>query len=117
MSAVARVRHMLVPRCSETLVEATPISGPALMWTPQSVSREMDDPTVLVMPTHSAPREIEYRSAISVSAVSPARTIGFPAAGTHPWPSAVLRARVRDRHVAHLLQQGARLLRQARPRA
>lgn len=29
-----------------TLVEATPISGPALMWTPQWDSREMVDPTV-----------------------------------------------------------------------
>ncbi|OWK12542.1 hypothetical protein Celaphus_00002866 [Cervus elaphus hippelaphus] len=36
-----------------TFVLATPISGPALMWTPQSVSREMELPTVLVMPTVS----------------------------------------------------------------
>lgn len=56
---------------SRTLVLATPISGPALMWTPQSVSREMELPTVLVMPTVSAPRSLQYRSARSVSAVSP----------------------------------------------
>ena len=34
-----------------TLVLATPISGPALTWTPQSVSLQMELPTVLVMPT------------------------------------------------------------------
>lgn len=54
-----------------TLVLATPISGPALMWTPQSVSREMELPTVLVMPTVRAPRSLQYRSASRLSAVSP----------------------------------------------
>lgn len=42
-----------------TLVLATPTSGPALMWTPQSVSREMELPTVLVMPTVRAPRSLQ----------------------------------------------------------
>ena len=53
------------------LVEATPISHPALMCTPQSVPRAIADPTVLVTPTHKAPAERAYRSAASVSAVSP----------------------------------------------
>ena len=34
-----------------TLVLATPISGPALMWTPQWDSLLMVEPTVLVTPT------------------------------------------------------------------
>ena len=38
-----------------TLVLATPISGPALMWTPQWDSLLMVEPTVLVTPTTSAP--------------------------------------------------------------
>jgi hypothetical protein len=42
-----------------TLVLATPISGPALMWTPQSVSREMELPTVLVTPTVRARRSLQ----------------------------------------------------------
>ena len=54
-----------------TLVLATPISGPALMWTPQSVSREIELPTVLVIPTLSAPLFLQYCRAIKVSAVSP----------------------------------------------
>lgn len=54
-----------------TLVLATPISGPALMCTPQSVSREMELPTVLVMPTVRAPLSLQYRRHIRVSAVSP----------------------------------------------
>ena len=41
------------------LVEATPISGPALMWTPQCDSRDMVEPTVLVMPTIKAPRPLQ----------------------------------------------------------
>lgn len=42
-----------------TLVLATPISGPALMWTPQSVSLEIELPTVLVMPTVRAPLSLQ----------------------------------------------------------
>ena len=42
-----------------TLVLATPISGPALMWTPQSVSWEMELPTVLVTPTVRARRSLQ----------------------------------------------------------
>mmetsp|Transcript_13984 Transcript_13984/g.33829 ORF Transcript_13984/g.33829 Transcript_13984/m.33829 type:complete len:220 (-) Transcript_13984:1095-1754(-) len=53
------------------LVDATPISAPALMCTPQSVPRLMADPTVLTMPTHSAPRSLAYCIALRVSAVSP----------------------------------------------
>lgn len=52
-------------------VEATPISGPALMWTPQWDSRLMVEPTVLVIPTMRAPRCLQYLNALSVSAVSP----------------------------------------------
>jgi hypothetical protein len=37
------------------LVDATPISAPALMWTPQWVPRAMALPTVLVTPTQRAP--------------------------------------------------------------
>lgn len=41
------------------LVEATPISGPALMCTPQCDSRQIDEPTVFVTPTMSAPRALQ----------------------------------------------------------
>ena len=52
-------------------VDATPISGPALMWTPQWDSRLMVEPTVLVIPTMRAPRCLQYLNALRVSAVSP----------------------------------------------
>ena len=45
--------------------------SPALMWMPQCVLRAMALPTVLVMPTHSAPEALAYSSARKVSAVSP----------------------------------------------
>ena len=45
------------------LVEATPISQPALMCTPQCVDRAMAEPTVLVTPMQSAPRALAYSSA------------------------------------------------------
>ena len=57
-----------------TFVLATPISGPALTWTPQLDSREMLEPTTLVMPTMRAPRDLQYLRAMRVSAVSP---LGF----------------------------------------
>ena len=44
---------------------------PAFTWTPQCESREIDDPTVFVIPTIRAPRDSQYRIAASVSAVSP----------------------------------------------
>jgi len=44
-------------------VDATPISQPALMCTPQCVMRAMALPTVLVTPTHSAPRALIYSRA------------------------------------------------------
>ena len=53
------------------LVEATPISAPALMCTPQCVRLEIADPTVLVMPTQSAPRSRASSRLRRVSAVSP----------------------------------------------
>ena len=53
------------------MVEATPISGPALMWTPQCVSNEIDEPTTLTIPTVKAPRSRQYLNAIRESAVSP----------------------------------------------
>ena len=45
------------------LVEATPISQPALMCTPQCVDRAMAEPTVLVTPMQSAPRALAYSRA------------------------------------------------------
>ena len=54
-----------------TFVLATPISGPALMWTPQWDSRLMVEPTVLVIPITRAPRSLQYLRAARVSAVSP----------------------------------------------
>ena len=54
-----------------TFVLATPISGPALIWTPQCDSRLMVEPTVFVIPITSAPRSLQYLRAASVSAVSP----------------------------------------------
>ena len=62
---------------SLTLVLATPISGPALTCTPQCVSRLMELPTVLVIPTVSAPLCLQYLKAFSVSAVSPGGREGF----------------------------------------
>eukprot|EP00835_Amoeboradix_gromovi_P000164 NODE_5_length_49639_cov_0.484336.p26 type:complete len:122 gc:universal NODE_5_length_49639_cov_0.484336:48797-48432(-) len=52
-------------------VDATAISGPALIWTPQWVSLLMVDPTTLVTPTHKAPLSKQYLNANIVSAVSP----------------------------------------------
>jgi hypothetical protein len=54
-----------------TFVLATPISGPALMCIPQWVSRDIEDPTVLVIPRHNALRSRQYFKASIVSAVSP----------------------------------------------
>jgi hypothetical protein len=45
------------------LVDATPISQPALMCTPQCVERAIAEPTVLVTPMHSAPLSLAYCSA------------------------------------------------------
>ena len=54
-----------------TFVLATPISGPALMCTPQWVSLLIELPTVLVIPTARAPLDLQYLRAFKVSAVSP----------------------------------------------
>ena len=43
---------MLMLMLMKTLVEATPISGPALMWIPQWLSRLIVEPTVFVTPGH-----------------------------------------------------------------
>ena len=56
---------------AHTLVLATPISGPALICTPQCVSREIVEPTVFTTPTQSAPLSRQYFNARMVSAVSP----------------------------------------------
>ena len=65
---------MIVASCIEmTFVLATPISGPALMCTPQYVPRLMELPTVLVIPTTRAPLRLQYCRAFRVSAVSPER--------------------------------------------
>ena len=52
-------------------VEATPISGPALICMPQSDSFERELPTVFVTPMILALAEWQYRRALRVSAVSP----------------------------------------------
>ncbi len=52
-------------------VEATPISGPACVYTPASVSRGMLEPTTLQMPTTTAFAALANRIAANVSAVSP----------------------------------------------
>lgn len=44
---------------NNTLVLATPISGPALIWMPQAVSRHIVLPTVFVIPTDNAPRFLQ----------------------------------------------------------
>ncbi len=55
--------------CVPTLVEATPISYPALRWMPQCVDREMAEPTVLVTPMHSAPRAYDMHMHVHVRVV------------------------------------------------
>ena len=52
-------------------MEATPISGPALICIPQSDSFERELPTVFVTPIILALAEWQYRRALRVSAVSP----------------------------------------------
>ena len=53
------------------LVDATPTSGPAWVYMPQSVSRAIVEPTTLQMPITIAPFSLASLSAASVSAVSP----------------------------------------------
>ncbi|KAH3683522.1 hypothetical protein WICPIJ_005518 [Wickerhamomyces pijperi] len=53
------------------LVEATPISGPALMWIPAWVPLEIEDPTALTIPTVNASLSKQYCKANMESAVSP----------------------------------------------
>ena len=53
------------------LVEATPISGPACVYSVPSVSRVAMLPTTLQMAMLRAPWRFASRSAASVSAVSP----------------------------------------------
>jgi len=55
----------------KAFVLATPTSGPAWMYIPQSVSRAMVEPTTFTMPKLRAPQDCASRSASSVSAVSP----------------------------------------------
>ncbi len=55
----------------KALVEATPISGPACVYDPLSVSRDMLDPTTLQTPNTWAPCSFASRMAAKVSAVSP----------------------------------------------
>ena len=52
-------------------VEATPISGPACVYAPLSVSRAILDPTTLQTPKTCAPASFAVFIAASVSAVSP----------------------------------------------
>ena len=55
---------------SPTFVLATPISGPALICTPQWESLLIVLPTVFVMPTIKAPLCLQYLRASKVSAAS-----------------------------------------------
>ena len=55
----------------KALVEATPISGPAWINTPQSVSRAILLPTALTIPSVRAPASFALLIAARVSAVSP----------------------------------------------
>ena len=56
---------------TKDFVEATPISGPAWLYMPASVSRAMLLPTTLTRPRTSAPLRLASCTAASVSAVSP----------------------------------------------
>ncbi len=55
----------------KAFVEATPISGPAWMYTPASVSLAIVEPTTLTMPNTRQPLDLHTLSAARVSAVSP----------------------------------------------
>ena len=49
---IVMMMMMMMMIMMTTLVEATPISGPALMWIPQWLSRLIVEPTVFVTPGH-----------------------------------------------------------------
>ncbi len=68
-SRASRVR--MVSWEMKILVEATPISGPAWLYMPASVSLEMELPTTLTIPRSRAPFRRASRMAANVSAVSP----------------------------------------------
>ena len=55
----------------KAFVEATPISGPACVYDPASVIREIEEPTTLQIPRIVAPLDFASSSAANVSAVSP----------------------------------------------
>ena len=59
------------PRPASRRPPRTPISGPACRYTPASVSRAIDEPTVLHTPRQRQPDALAMCSAASVSAVSP----------------------------------------------
>ena len=50
MMIMMMVMLMMIMMVITTLVEATPISGPALMWIPQWLSLLIVEPTVFVTP-------------------------------------------------------------------
>src|SRR3989338_7581941 len=56
---------------TNAFVEATPISGPAWLYTPASVSRAIDEPTTLTKPKLRTPFLFASFNAPCVSAVSP----------------------------------------------
>ena len=58
-------------------MEATPISGPAWVYIPESVSLEIDDPTTLQIPKINAPLSFASLRAAIVSAVSPDWDMGM----------------------------------------
>ena len=55
----------------KALVEATPISSPARVYSTPSASRAIELPTTLQMATTREPWSLAARKAASVSAVSP----------------------------------------------
>ena len=55
----------------KALVEATPISGPACIYIPESVSLEIVDPTTLQTPYRNGLNSLANLIAANVSAVSP----------------------------------------------
>ena len=53
------------------LVDATPISGPACIYTPQSAFLAIELPTTLTTPNVLEPIDFAFSKAAKVSAVSP----------------------------------------------
>ena len=68
---IIAIRVKIVTWAVNAFVEATPISGPACVYDPQSVSLEIELPTTLQIPISVAPLSLASFKAAKVSAVSP----------------------------------------------